>query len=73
MAKISAGYSITAKLGSNYVKVNLDVADINTELPLQEQLDGANTVSTKVLKYLQDKVDKKIEEAVEEFTKEQGK
>ena len=69
MAKISAGYSITTKLGNNYIKLNLEISEINTELPLKEQLEEANTVSTKVIKYLQNKIDVEIEKAVEEWNK----
>ena len=69
MAKVSVHLGFTFRVGpldtNQYGRVDLTVDQIDTELPLEAQLDGAKEVADTVWKFIKDKVDIQIEEMLD--------
>ncbi len=66
MAKVSVHLGFTFRVGpldqNQYGRVDLTYDQIDTELPLQAQLDSSNDVAEVVWSTLKNKVDSQIEE-----------
>ena len=64
MAKVSVHLGFTFRVGpldtNQYGRVDLTVDQIDTELPLEAQLDGSKEVADTVWKFIKDKVDIQI-------------
>ena len=69
MAKVSVHLGFTFRVGpldtNQYGRVDLTVDQIDTELPLEAQLDGSKEVADTVWKFIKDKVDIQIEEMLD--------
>ena len=70
MAKVSVHLGFTFRVGpldqNQYGRVDLTYDQIDTELPLQAQLDSSNDVAEGVWKTLKGKVDSQIDEMLNE-------
>ena len=66
MAKVSVDLGFTFKFGEgdSWAKIYSYVHDIDTELPLKEQLEKVDKALETTFKYLMLKVDKQIEAVV---------
>ena len=65
--KISQGFSYTFQPGNGqWSKISLDVHEIDTELPLDEQLQGVEDAVEAVWSFLRNKLDRQIEEVYTE-------
>ena len=65
MAKVSHSLSITFRVGdasNQFAKINLEVNDIDTDLPIEEQLRNVENATDVVWSYLRNKLDREIEE-----------
>jgi len=67
MPKISQHLGFTFKRGETFVKVDVQVDDIDTELPFKEQIDGVNDYLDDLFKAVRDKIDRQIESIIEEL------
>ena len=69
MAKVSVHLGFTFRVGpldtNKYGRVDLTVDQIDTELPLEAQLDGSKEVADTVWNFIKDKVDIQIEEMLD--------
>ena len=69
MAKVSVHLGFTFRVGpldtNQYGRVDLTVDQIDTELPLEAQLDGSKEVADTVWNFIKDKVDIQIEEMLD--------
>ena len=69
MAKVSVHLGFTCRVGpldtNQYGRVDLTVDQIDTELPLEAQLDGSKEVADTVWNFIKDKVDIQIEEMLD--------
>ena len=70
MSKVSVHLGFTFRVGpldqNQYGRVDLTYDQIDTELPLQPQLDSSNDVAEVVWKTLKGKVDSQIDEMLNE-------
>ena len=70
MSKVSVHLGFTFRVGpldqNQYGRVDLTYDQIDTELPLQAQLDSSNDVAEVVWKTLKGKVDSQIDEMLNE-------
>ena len=69
MAKISQSLSFTFRVGqasNQYCKVNLEVSEIDTELPLDAQLEKVDNTLDVIWKHMRDRIDNQIEEVLKE-------
>ena len=70
MEKVSVHLGFTFRVGpldqNQYGRVDLTYDQIDTELPLQAQLDSSNDVAEVVWKTLKGKVDSQIDEMLNE-------
>jgi len=69
MAKIAQSLSFTFRVGqasNQYCKVNLEVSDIDTELPLDVQLQKIDNTLDGIWKHIRDRIDNQIEEVLKE-------
>ena len=70
MAKVSVHLGFTFRVGpldrNQYGRIDLSLDQIDTELPLQAQLDSSNDVAEVVWKTLKGKVDSQIDEMLNE-------
>ena len=69
MAKISQSLSITFRVGqasNQYCKVNLEVSEIDTELPLDAQLEKVDNTLDVIWQHMRDRIDIQIEEVLKE-------
>ena len=67
MAKVSHRLSFTIRVGeaSNQIaKVNLEVNDIDTELPIEAQLRDVENATDVMWSYIRNKLDREIEEII---------
>ena len=65
MAKVSHSLSFTFRVGdasNQFAKINLEVNDIDTDLPIEEQLRNVENATDVVWSYLRNKLDRVIEE-----------
>lgn len=69
MAKVSVHLGFTFRVGpldqNQYGRVDLTVDQIDTELPLDPQLEGSKAVADVVWGYVKDKIDIQIEEILD--------
>ena len=69
MAKISQSLSFTFRVGQSsnqYCKVNLEVSEIDTELPMDAQLEKVDNTLDVIWKHMRDRIDTQIEEVLKE-------
>jgi hypothetical protein len=67
MPKISESFSYTFKPGTDqWAKVQVEIHEIDTELPLDEQLAQVGDAVDRVWLYLRNQVDAKVEEIFNE-------
>ena len=69
MAKISQSLSFTFRVGqasNQYCKVNLEVSEIDTELPLDAQLEKVDNTLDVIWQHMRDRIDNQIEEVLKE-------
>ena len=70
MAKIGVKIGFTFRIGAldtnQYGRMDMEVHDIDTELPIDEQLEDAGIALDKVYKGLLEKVDGEIENIMKE-------
>ena len=70
MAKVSAHLGFTFRVGpldqNQYGRVDLTVDQINTELPIEPQLEDSKKVADIVWKFLKERVDGQIEDMLDE-------
>ena len=66
MAKVSVHLGFTFRVGSldtnQYSRIDVDVRDIDTELPIKDQLEQTDQVLEDVWKVVRQTVDEKIED-----------
>jgi len=69
MPKVSVHLGFTFRVGpldqNQYGRVDLTVDQIDTELPLEAQLDGSKEVADVVWGYVKEKIDVQIEEILD--------
>ena len=69
MAKVSVHLGFTFRVGpldrNQYGRVDLTVDQIDADLPLEPQLEGATEVADKVWEFVRGKVDTQIEEILD--------
>ena len=70
MAKVSVKLGFTFRVGdlqtNQYGRVDLSVDHIDTELPLDQQLDDAKRTAEGVWEFVKKKVDSQIDEVLDE-------
>jgi len=70
MAKVSAHLGFTFRVGpldqNQYGRVDLTVDQINTELPIEPQLEDSKKVADIVWEFLKERVDGQIEDMLDE-------
>ena len=69
MAKISQSLSFTFRVGqasNQYCKVNLEVSEIDTELPLDAQLEKVDNTLDVIWQHMRDRIDNQIEDVLKE-------
>ena len=69
MAKVSHSLSFTFRVGeasNQFAKVNLEVNEIDTDLPLDEQMRDAENAIDTIWTYMRNKLDREIEEILNE-------
>jgi len=70
MAKVSVKLGFTFRVGdlstNQYGRVDLSIDQIDTELPLDEQLDDSKRTAEGIWKFVKDKVDSQIDEVLDE-------
>ena len=69
MAQISQGLSFTFRVGqasNQYCKVNIEVSEIDTELPLDEQIKKVDDTLDVVWNHMRERIDNQIDEVLKE-------
>ena len=69
MAKISQGLSFTFRVGqasNQYCKFNIEVSEIDTELPLDEQIKKVDDTLDVVWNHMRERIDNQIDEVLKE-------
>ena len=70
MAKVSVHLGFTFRVGpldqNQYGRVDLTVDQIDTELPIDEQLEASKQAAEQVWEYVKGKVDAQIDEVLDE-------
>ena len=69
MAKISQGLSFTFRVGqasNQYCKVNIEISEIDTELPLDEQIKKVDDTLDVVWNHMRERIDNQIDEVLKE-------
>jgi hypothetical protein len=70
MAKVSMHLGFTFRVGdltlNQYGRIDLNVDQIDTELPIDEQLAEVGVTTDNVWKYLKNKIDSQMEEVLDE-------
>ena len=70
MAKVSMQLGFTFRVGdltlNQYGRIDLNVDQIDTELPIDEQLAEVGVTTDNVWKYLKNKIDSQMEEVLDE-------
>ena len=69
MAKISQSLSFTFRVGqasNQYCKVNLEVSEIDTELPLDTQLEKVDDTLDAIWTHMRNKIDTQIDEILKQ-------
>ena len=70
MAKVSVHLGFTFRVGdlstNQYGRMDLSIDQIDTELPLEEQLDDSKRTAENVWTFVKEKIDKQIDEVLDE-------
>ena len=70
MAKVSMHLGFTFRVGdlstNQYGRIDLSVDQIDTELPIDKQLEGSKNAAEQVWKFIKTKVDANIDEMLDE-------
>ena len=70
MAKVSMHLGFTFRVGdlqtNQYGRIDMNVDQIDTELPLDEQLEDSKRTADGVWKYLRESIDTKIDDMLNE-------
>ena len=70
MAKVSVKLGFTFRVGdlstNQYGRVDLSVDQIDTELPLEEQLEDSKRTAECVWSFVKEQIDKEIDEVLDE-------
>lgn len=70
MAKVSVHLGFTFRVGpldrNQYGRIDLSLDQIDTELPLDTQLDESKEVADKVFEYIQQKVDAQMDDMLDD-------
>ena len=70
MAKVSVHLGFTFRVGTldrnQYGRIDLSLDQIDTELPLDTQLDESKEVADKVFEYIQQKVDAQMDDMLDD-------
>ena len=69
MAKISQGLSFTFRVGqasNQYCKVNIEISEIDTDLPLDEQIKKVDDTLDVVWNHMRERIDNQIDEVLKE-------
>ena len=70
MAKVSMHLGFTFRVGdlatNQYGRIDMNVDQIDTELPLDEQLEDSKRTADRVWKYLRESIDTKIDDMLNE-------
>ena len=70
MAKVSMHLGFTFRVGdlstNQYGRIDMNVDQIDTELPLDQQLEDSKRTADNVWKYLRESIDTKIDEMLNE-------
>ena len=69
MAKISQGLSFTFRVGqasNQYCKVNIEVSEIDTDLPLDEQIKKVDDTLDVIWNHMRERIDNQIDEVLKE-------
>ena len=70
MAKVSVKLGFTFRVGdlstNQYGRVDLSVDQIDTELPLEEQLEDSKRTAEGVWAFVKEQIDKEIDEVLDE-------
>lgn len=70
MPKVSQEFSYTFKPGNDqWCKVVIDIHEIDTEAPLDEQIRGVDNAIDAIWSFIRNKVDSQIEEVLDEVKK----
>ena len=70
MVKVSHAFSYTFKPGADqWTKVSLEISEIDTDLPLDEQIRAADDAVQAIWDYSRNRIDREIEEIVDEVKK----
>tara|TARA_B100000949_G_C13910350_1_gene296533 strand:+ start:184 stop:396 length:213 start_codon:yes stop_codon:yes gene_type:complete len=69
MSKVSVHLGFTFRVGdlatNQYGRVDLNIDQIDTELPVQQQINEAGAVADQIWHVIKDRVDKQIEEVLD--------
>jgi len=69
MAKVSQSLSFTFRVGqasNQYCKVNIEISEIDTELPLDEQIKKVDDTLDVVWNHMRERIDTQIDEVLKE-------
>ena len=70
MTKVSMHLGFTFRVGdlatNQYGRIDLSVDQIDTELPIQQQLEESTDAADQIWTFIKEKVDKDIDEILEE-------
>jgi len=76
MAKVGLKLGFTFRVGpldtNQYARMDMEIHDIDTELPIEEQLDKAGLTLDKAYKAVHDKVDGEIRNILKKGKKKDG-
>ena len=69
MAKVSMHLGFTFRVGdlatNQYGRIDLSVDQIDTELPIQQQLEDSTNAAENIWGFIKDKIDKNIDDILE--------
>tara|TARA_Y100001951_G_C11103747_1_gene163513 strand:+ start:231 stop:458 length:228 start_codon:yes stop_codon:yes gene_type:complete len=69
MAKVSMHLGFTFRVGdlatNQYGRIDLSVDQIDTELPIQQQLEDSTNAAENIWSFIKDKLDKNIDDILE--------
>jgi hypothetical protein len=74
MAKVGVKLGFTYRVGdlnnNQYGRIDVDIHDIDTELPLDEQLDKSKEYADKIFESVKSKIDNSLDEILGESNNE---
>ena len=72
MAKVGHSLSFTFRLGrqsGQYSKINLEISEVDTSLPLEGQLEEIDKAVDGIWNYIRNRVDREIEDILDDENK----